>query len=105
MKDRITVRHGMLGDLRQYLIQSGWTIEAPVGEFEVLRARRKGYPRPLLVYNRSGHGCGYSIDERLRSTKDGRRVVGGAELTRTGQRRKSTSWSAHRYGGVKKCEL
>ena len=64
MKDRITVRHGMLGDLRQYLIQSGWTIEAPVGEFEVLRARRKGYPRPLLVYNRSGHGCGYSIDER-----------------------------------------
>ena len=26
MKNRITVRHGMLGDLTQYLKQSGWTI-------------------------------------------------------------------------------
>lgn len=63
MKNRTTVRHGMLVDLRDYLKRSGWTIEQPVGKYEVLRARRKGYPRPLLVHDRE-RGCGYSIDER-----------------------------------------
>lgn len=64
MKNRITVRHGMLGDLKAYLKQSGWKLETPVGTYEVLRARRQGYPRPLLVHDRSSGGCGYSIDER-----------------------------------------
>lgn len=64
MKNRLTVRHGMLTDLKQYLTQSGWAVEEPVGEYEVLRARKPGYPRPLLVHDRDGRGCGYSIDER-----------------------------------------
>lgn len=64
MKNRITVRHGMLGDLKEYLTKSGWKLEPPVGEYEVLRARRSGYPRPLLIHNRTSGGCGYSIDER-----------------------------------------
>ena len=64
MKNRITVRHGMLGDLRDYLSRTGWTIEEPVGVYEVLRARKNGYPRPLLIHNRTSGGCGYSIDER-----------------------------------------
>lgn len=64
MKNRLTVCHGMLGDLRQYLTQSGWALEEPVGEYEVLRARKPGYPRPLLVHDRTSGGCGYSIDER-----------------------------------------
>lgn len=63
MKNRTTVRHGMLDDLQEYLQKSGWTIEQPVGKYEVLRARRPGYPRPLLVHDRE-RGCGYSIDER-----------------------------------------
>lgn len=64
MKDRLTVRHGMLIDLANYLSQSGWKLEPPVGAYEVLRARRQGYPRPLLIYDRTSGGCGYSIDER-----------------------------------------
>ena len=64
MKNRITVKHGMLPDLKAYLVQSGWTLEKPVGAYEVLRARRPGYPRPLLVHDRTSGGCGYSIDER-----------------------------------------
>lgn len=64
MKNRITVRHGMLGDLAEYLKKSGWKLEPPVGEYEVLRARRAGYPRPLLIHDRTSGGCGYSIDER-----------------------------------------
>ena len=64
MKDRLTVRHGMLTDLANYLSQSGWKLETPIGKYEVLRARRQGHPRPLLIYDRTSGGCGYSIDER-----------------------------------------
>ena len=64
MKNGITVKHGMLPDLKTYLVQSGWTLEPPVGAYEVLRARRPGYPRPLLIHDRISGGCGYSIDER-----------------------------------------
>ena len=49
MKNRVTVRHGMLSDLKTY---------------EVLRARNPNYPRPLLVHDRAERGVGYSIDER-----------------------------------------
>ena len=63
MKNRMTVRHGMLDDLAAYLKQSGWKLEEPVGQYEVLRARRPGHPRPLLVHDRKERGCGYSIDE------------------------------------------
>ena len=64
MKNRITVKHGMLLYVYLFLVQSGWTLEPPVGAYEVLRARRPGYPRPLLIYDRTSGGCGYSIDER-----------------------------------------
>ena len=50
MKNRLTVRHGMLSDLKTYLTQSGWNLEDPVGKYEVLRARNLNYPRPLLVH-------------------------------------------------------
>lgn len=63
MKNRTTVMHGMLSDLKQYLIQSGWKMEEPVGKYEVLRARLPGRERPLLVHIRE-RGCGFSIDER-----------------------------------------
>ena len=29
MKNRVTVRHGMLLDLKAYLITSGWALEKP----------------------------------------------------------------------------
>lgn len=64
MKNRMTVRHGMLPDLKEYLEKSGWKMEPPVGEYEVLRARLPGHPRPLLIHDRTSGGCGYSIDER-----------------------------------------
>jgi hypothetical protein len=64
VKNRTTVQHGTLDDLKEYLSSSGWTLEDPKGQYEVLRARTSGYPRPLIVYNRAENGCGYSIDER-----------------------------------------
>lgn len=73
MKNRTTVQHGTLPDLKAYLVCSGWTLEPPVGAYEVLRARRPGYPRPLLVHDRSTGGCGYSIDERDMKVYAGRK--------------------------------
>ena len=35
MKNRVTVRHGMLSDLKTYLKQSGWKLEEPVGAYVV----------------------------------------------------------------------
>lgn len=64
MKNRTTVKHGMLDDLKAYLIRTGWNIEPTKGAYEVLRARKLGRATPLLVYNRDSNGCGYSIDER-----------------------------------------
>lgn len=64
MKNRTAVHHGLLTDLALYLKRSGWTLEMPKGEYEVLRARKNGYPRPLLIHDRTSGGCGYSIDER-----------------------------------------
>lgn len=63
MKNRTTVHHGLLSDLKSYLEKSGWTIHDPKGKYEVLRATKSGYPRPLMVFDRD-RGCGYSIDER-----------------------------------------
>lgn len=71
MKNRMTVRHGMLPDLKQYLIQSGWILEEPKGEYEVLRARKPGYPKPLLIWDRTTGGCGYSIDARDKKVYQG----------------------------------
>lgn len=64
MANHTTVMHGHLTDLADFLRRTGWTIEEPRGEYEVLRARKPGYPRPLLVHDRTSGGCGYSIDER-----------------------------------------
>ena len=63
MKNRTTVHHGLLSDLKSYREKSGWTIQETKGKYEVLRATKYGYPRPLIVFDRE-RGCGYSIDER-----------------------------------------
>lgn len=86
MKNRITVRHGMLRDLKAYLMQSGWILEQLVGQYEVLRARRKGYPRPLIIYDRTSGGCGYSIDERdMKVYQAGKEAAGAGALTLIGR--------------------
>lgn len=64
MKNRITVRHGMLEDLAAYLERNGWKLEETKGRYEVLRARLPGRSQPLLIHDRTSGGCGYSIDER-----------------------------------------
>ena len=89
MKNRLTVRHGMLSDLKTYLTQSGWNLEDPVGKYEVLRARNLNYPRPLLIHNRSERGIGYSIDERdMKIYSGGETAASGDSLLTFRQRKK-----------------
>lgn len=64
MKNRTTLKHGMLIDFRDFLERCGWNFEKTKGQYEVLRASKKGRKRLLLVHNRTTGGCGYSIDER-----------------------------------------
>ena len=63
MKNRRALKHGMLPDFKEYLERTGWKLEEPKGKYEVLRARKEDYPRPILVHDRE-RGCGYSVDER-----------------------------------------
>ncbi len=63
MKNRITVRHGMLRDLKAYLMQSGWILEQLVGQYEGA-GTAEGLSPALIIYDRTSGGCGYSIDER-----------------------------------------
>lgn len=48
MKNRVTVRHGMLSDLKTYLKQSGWKLEEPVGAYEVLRGAEPELSAPAV---------------------------------------------------------
>ena len=100
MKNRVTVRHGMLSDLKTYLKQSGWKLEEPVGAYEVLRARNPNYPRPLLVHDRAERGVGYSIDER--DVKVYNATAASVASTQTGLHRKS---EADILKGEMECEL
>lgn len=63
-KNRTWLSHGMLYEFKGWLVMNGWKLEKPVGKYEVLRARHYLKERPLLVYNRTSGGCGYSIDMR-----------------------------------------
>lgn len=45
-----------VGDFTLYLMCNGWEYQAPVGEWEVLRMKKKGVKDPLLVYRRKDLG-------------------------------------------------
>lgn len=64
MADRHTLHRGELENFKQWLVDNGWDILPTKGNYEVLRARRYDWPRPLLVHERAGAGDHYSIDER-----------------------------------------
>lgn len=64
MPNRHTLHRNDLDNFKKWLVAHGWDILPTKGAFEVLRARRYDWPRPLLVHERIDHGDHYSIDER-----------------------------------------
>ena len=45
----------------RWLEQEGWTIEKPKGVYEVLRARKPGRERPLIVWKRLSNRSGTEL--------------------------------------------
>ena len=41
-----------LNEFKTYLLSNGYTINAPKGDYEVLRATKTGRKHPLIVYKR-----------------------------------------------------
>lgn len=44
-----------LEDFKTYLLSNGWKLDAPKGDYEVLRASKTGRKHPLIVYERSSY--------------------------------------------------
>lgn len=42
-----------LDDFRTFCKECGWNEETPVGDYEILRMRRKGNALPLIVYKKA----------------------------------------------------
>ena len=58
MANRHILSPTRLNDFKTYLISNGYTIEAPKGNYEVLRASKVGRKHPLIVYERLSTNAG-----------------------------------------------
>ena len=69
MANRNTLAVSYLDDFREWLVSQRWNIEGTRGFYEVLRARKDGRSRPLIVWKRDSNRRGaetthLSIDDR-----------------------------------------
>ena len=58
MANRHILSTTRLGDFKTYLISQGYIINEPKGNYEVLRASKKGRKHPLIVYERLTNNAG-----------------------------------------------
>lgn len=61
MANRNTLSVTMLDEFKTYLISKGFTIEAPKGNYEALRATKKGRTHPLIIYRRNDNVAGTTL--------------------------------------------
>ena len=55
MANRHILSPTRLGELETYLLSNGYTVKAPKGDYEVLRATKTGRKHPLIVYTKSSY--------------------------------------------------
>ena len=60
MANRHILSPTRLGEFKTYLLSNGYTMNAPKGEYEVLRASKPGRKHPLIVYERLSNNSGSS---------------------------------------------
>ena len=58
MANRHILSPTRLGAFKTYLLSNGYTINAPKGKYEVLRATKMGRKHPLIVYERHTTNAG-----------------------------------------------
>ena len=58
MANRHILSPTRLNEFKTYLLSNGYTLNAPKGEYEVLRASKPGRKHPLIVYERLANFTG-----------------------------------------------
>ena len=61
MANRHILSPTRLGEFKTYLTSKGFSIEAPKGTYEVLRASKMGRKHPLIVYERHSNNAGTKL--------------------------------------------
>ena len=61
MANRHILSPTRLNEFKTYLISKGYSIEAPKGTYEVLRATKKSRKHPLIVYERISNVAGTQL--------------------------------------------
>ena len=61
MANRHILRVTKLDEFKTYLLSKGYSIEEPKGNYEVLRASKRGRKYPLIVYRRSSTVAGTTL--------------------------------------------
>lgn len=64
MANRCSLHMSHVEEFKKWLIKDGWKIEEPKGFYEVLRARKDGKQRPLIVYKKLDAKEHLSVDDR-----------------------------------------
>ena len=61
MANRHILSTTRLNEFKTYLLSKGFSLEAPKGNYEVLRATKRGRKYPLIVFERSSTVAGTTL--------------------------------------------
>ena len=61
MANRHILSTTRLEEFKTYLLSNGYTLNAPKGSYEVLRASKPGRKHPLIVYERLSNNAGTEL--------------------------------------------
>ena len=61
MANRHILSTTRINEFKTYLLSKGYNIEEPKGNYEVLRATKRGRKHPLIVYERSSTVAGTTL--------------------------------------------
>lgn len=71
MANRSTLHVDRLEAFKQWLVDDGWDLEDPKGDYEVLRARKPGRNRPLILWRRLSNSGGGDLTHLTYDDRDG----------------------------------
>ena len=56
MADRALLHRSKIEEFKTWLQAGGWTLEDPKGYFEIIRARKPGRSKPLIIFTTDNKG-------------------------------------------------
>lgn len=70
MANRSTLHVDRLEDFKAWLVEDGWDLEDPKGDYEVLRARKPDRKRPLILWRRLSNSGGGELTHLTYDDRD-----------------------------------